>query len=567
MIRNLVNAWKSVRSNRRRSAHRYSRRLILDQLETRAMLAANVVGDFNADGRDDLAIGVSEDGSGAVNVIYGSGAGLASPGNQRWTQNSSGILDVAEEVDGFGSALAVGDFNADGFDDLAVGVSGESLGDVQRAGAVNVIYGSQSGLQSAGNQFWNQNTSGILNEASSGFFEDGERFGAALAAGDFNHDGTDDLAIGVPQEDSENPYGGAVHVIFGLSTVGLTSTNNQFWTQNSSGILGQTGTEWFFGSALASGDFDGDTQDDLAIGVPGYSIGEAFEAGAVNIIYGNGSAGLTSARNQLFTQDSSGVLDVSEEFDSFGFSLAAGNFNADAFDDLAIGVYREDIGTAADAGAINVLYGGNRVFEMGSAGATVFGLTAAGNQFWNQDSTGIQDTAESNQNPGSFDFGDNFGAAVAAGDLNGDTIDDLAIGVPGESQGSVLAMGIVQIILGSVSGLTSSGNQLWSQNTSGILDAAETGDAFGSTVCIGDFNGDLRPDLATSAPTESVGLDPQVGAVHVIYNSLTGLTSAGNQLWHQNTSGILGEAEANEFFGRALPGSTNLTFFGFNPGA
>lgn len=565
MISNLLNNALKSRSSRRQAAkiHRARvRKLTFDQLEMRAMLAANVVGDFNGDGADDLAIGVNETTGGAVNVIYGTGNGLASTGNQLWTQNSSGILDESEGDDRFGGALAVGDFNNDSFDDLAVGVPGESVAGNDFAGSVNVIYGSPNGLQSAGNQFWNQNSSGILDQIDGSGFG-GEHFGSALATGDFNHDGVDDLAIGAPDESSQTPFGGVVHVIYGVTAVGLTSANNQLWSQDSSGILDASEPEDFFGTALASGDFDGDGRDDLAIGAAGETVGAiGFEAGAVNIIYAT-DTGLSSARNQFFHQDSSGVQDAAEDTDYFGSSLAAGNFNGDAYDDLAIGIQWEDIGDVTDAGAVSVLYGGDRSFELGAAGATEFGLTAAGNQFWNQNSSGIADVAESNQIPESFAFGDSFGAVVAAGDLNGDSIDDLTVGVPGESTESVLGFGVAQIIFGSVAGLTSAQNQLWSQNSIGVLDAAEQADIFGSAICIGDFNGDGRKDLSVAAAGESLTGVSLAGAVHVIYGSDTGLTTVGNQLWHQNSSGILDEAEENELFGSALPGSNNLPTFVF----
>ena len=178
--------------------------------------------DFNGDGYSDLAIGVRyEDNAsavngGAVNVIYGSSDGLSAielavangRADQLWTQDSPDVEDVAERGDDFGSEVATGDFNNDGYSDLAIGAPEEGVIDstgatVREAGAVNVIYGSQEGLRataiSAGNgrddQIWTQNSRGI-----DGDVQVDDRFGWALATGDFNNDGYADLAIGVPLE-------------------------------------------------------------------------------------------------------------------------------------------------------------------------------------------------------------------------------------------------------------------------------------------------------------------------------------------------------------------------------
>ena len=131
-----------------------------------------------------------------------------------------------------------------------------------------------------------------------------------------------------------------------------------------------------FASALASGDFNNDGFDDLALGVRGEDIGAVANAGAVNVLRGSG-AGLTAAGDQIWHQDSAGILDVAESGDAFGSALAVGDFNNDGFDDLAVGAHDEDVGTVANAGALNVLRG------------SAAGLTAAGNQIWHQDSAGI----------------------------------------------------------------------------------------------------------------------------------------------------------------------------------
>ena len=69
---------------------------------------------------------------------------------EKWSQNSEGILDIREVGDKFGDVLAVGDFDGNGTDDLAVGVPGEDANNpyvgslVMDTGCVNVIYGSFS---------------------------------------------------------------------------------------------------------------------------------------------------------------------------------------------------------------------------------------------------------------------------------------------------------------------------------------------------------------------------------------------------------------------------------------
>src|SRR4051794_34490794 len=90
-------------------------------------------------------------------------------------------------------SMAVGDFNGDGKADLAISAPGETVGGAANAGGVNVLYGPSHGLDSAGNQFWSEAILSVLGTPRAN-----DRYGAALAVGDFNRDGKDDLAIGVP---------------------------------------------------------------------------------------------------------------------------------------------------------------------------------------------------------------------------------------------------------------------------------------------------------------------------------------------------------------------------------
>jgi hypothetical protein len=489
----------------------------------------SVMGDFNGDGSSDLAVGVPyEDlvaggvnrvNAGAVNVIYGSAGSLVAAGNQVWTQDSAGIPDFVEPGDLFGWALAAGDFNNDGFDDLAISAPYEDIFGMVDVGVVHVLYGTAAGLATGGTQFWNQNTFGVLDVVDAS-----DLFGLALTAADFNRDGRDDLAIGVPYEDIAGiANAGQVHVLYG-SAAGLTAGGNQVWSQNTAGILDAIAPNDLFGRTLASGDFDANGHPDLAVGVPYEDVGAIANAGQVQIIRSN-MAGLTAVANQLFNENTAGILGVSEANDYYGWALAAGNFNNANAVDLAIGVPYEDFGVLTNAGTVNVIYG----FAGG-------GLNGAVNQLWSQDSGGILGVAGS---------GDTFGYSLSAARFNAGLFSDLAIGVPLEDVSGQANAGAVNVIYGPLGG---GGNQFWSQDSAGILAVANANDQFGLSLAVGDFNANTFHDLVVGVPFEDLGAVNQ-GAANVIYGAAGGLNAAGNQFWSQDSAGIGGVGEPNDYFG------------------
>ena len=113
--------------------------------------------------------------AGAVSVLYGADNGLQAAGNQFWHQNSPGIHEHAEFDDRFGLLLTAGDYDGDGFADLVIGVPNEDVNGLEDCGAVHVIYGAAAGLNKFGNQFWHQDSPGIVDTAAAD-----ELFGFAL---------------------------------------------------------------------------------------------------------------------------------------------------------------------------------------------------------------------------------------------------------------------------------------------------------------------------------------------------------------------------------------------------
>jgi len=391
---------------------------------------AVAAGDFDRNGVYDIAIGVpGEDGwMGAVNVIYR----YANGGTVQTIDLAKDITADASAGDEFGSSLVAGDFNGDGYDDLAVGAPGYHNQD----GAVFVMYGGGEG--------------GLYRDNASRFLgSDGERFGEALAKADFDANGVYDLVVGAPEANTATYImpirSGRIQILYG--PLDMPFVRMVEWTQSGTGQgISETGDE--FGAALIAGDFNGDGGDDLAIGAPGED-NVVDDRGAVNVLYNDGS--------DLSTRGAQVWLVGEDEGDWSGFALAAGDFNCDGADDLAIGSpYHDYSGTRLmeDAGEVDILFG-SQTRGLTDNGWLSFGaVNARYNKY--------------------------LGYALLAGDFNGDECMDLIMGIPGFSSDGHTSDGAIEIRYG-----TSSGDflapVLLTQNELAHV-AAEDGDDFGYTL-------------------------------------------------------------------------------------
>ncbi|MCY1072059.1 FG-GAP and VCBS repeat-containing protein [Nannocystis sp. RBIL2] len=438
--------------------------------------------DFDRDGFDDLAIGASFEDIGAtlwqaglVNVLYGSSMGLDDPSNRMTSiwQDQTGVEDASEAGDIFGNALAWGDFNGDCFDDLIVAARGQDVNSEVLAGALHVFYGSLAGLATNNDHVLTHASSGIPGDPGDG------TLGETLVAGDFNGDGYDDVAVSSSWQNTQALiiYGGSGG-LSGLNGPGA-HTFPAFYAANS--------------DSWATGDFDCDGYEDLALGEPDFTPDVlTVAAGRVDILYGT-SGGLSSSGTEYFL-DPAGPTQTH----LFGAALAAGNFNNDssgghACQDLAVGIPGANDGE----GAVVVLYG---------TSASGLQTASPAMQYITQDWGTVQGTPEA---------GDHFGATLAVLRADRDAYPDLVISAVGENTGE----GVVHVIRGSSSGLTDTDNQLWSQSTANVPDSPEPGDRFGLVLACGDFDGEGAEDLALTVTDELTISGGTASTVNVLYLS------------------------------------------------
>lgn len=415
-----------------------------------------VESDVNGDGWTDAVVGdpyATVDGveqAGRVTVLYGDSDGRVGEGGRATVrQGLDNVLGDPEERDRFGSALAVANLDCDGYADLVVGVPYEDLSGKTDSGLVQIIYGSLGGLGAG-------KVSSSLYQPSFGYpVHSGDRLGYAVdALEDVGQGGTPApdayaVAVGAPGWDVDGAAD-AGWVGFKVAVDGGTDTLSV--TQNSPGLPGAAEAGDRFGSAVTLNYLVGSQGTvDAAVGVPGEDIGSITDAGSVVVvkdIYDDPTGvGLD--------QSSAGISGDPESGDRFGESLDSVRVGSTTR--LAVGVSHEDVGSAKDAGSVQLF---------SSNGATLTPTTSL-----SQNTSGVGGVAET---------GDRFGDRLAfAAPGPGVSSTRLAVGVPGED-GVAVDNGLVQVFpvndLGAEKG--------YGQDTPGVPGTPQAGDRFGASVAV-----------------------------------------------------------------------------------
>ncbi len=385
--------------------------------------AVAFAGDVDADGYGDYAVGMPGYDLPAqppLNIVRKAGRAVVISGK---TDRKLMEVNGAAAKDALGFSVAGnGDIDNDGFADVIVGApkaddvvyglvdagsvtvlfgpdgarkkviygnqekslagSAVALGDVNNDGKADIVIGAPQsnnlarGLVNAGNvTVFSGNGYGVLNAFNVSTAN--SHAGVAVAVGDLNNDGAADIIIGAPDDDD------LLHNFKNAGSVTAYDINNNE-------LLRKYGTQAnaHLGASVAAADVNNDGYGDVLAGAPVDKNGTLQAAGSVTVFSGNSGAELV----KKFGATTKSFL---------GNSVAAGDVNSDGFADIIAGAWKEDkpdFKPIKDAGSVFV-WSGNGYALISS----LYGDVAR----------------------------DYFGAAVSAGDIDGDGKADVIIGITG----------------------------------------------------------------------------------------------------------------------------------------
>jgi len=458
-------------------------------------------GDVNGDGIEDLVISapfadINGNNSGSTYVVFGRAGPYNATSSLSSINGSNGFrIDGASHGDYSGwSVSAAGDINGDGIDDLIIGAPyADPNGGY--SGSAFVVFGKTDGFAPSISLSTLNGANGFRMD---GISHDDQTGDSVSGAGDINGDGIDDFIIGAFYANNTTNVSGAAYVVFGSTSAFQPSLQlSALDGGNGFRILGEDSSGEFGLSVSSAGDFNGDGIADLIIGAP-HANGDSVDSGKSYLVFGR-SSGFPASLPLSTLDGSNGLRLIGASLrDESGRSVSnVGDINADGIDDVIVGAWKADNAGNASGSAYVVF------------GATVFSSSALllssldGSNGFRLDGVSLHDYA---------------GQVVSsAGDVNGDGMDDLLVGVPNANPEFANA-GSAYVFFGSSAAFPAVISLANLDGFNGMrLDGVAEGDGAGRSVsAAGDINHDGVDDLIIGASNADVA-GPVSGSSYVVF--------------------------------------------------